>query len=96
MMEFSRPSTHHRLNSTVYEIVHLDFNGSVTIPGEWDPYQTLEYLEYRMKTPLIPTMNDAGSEFHVRDKFVVFKPFEVIITSIPQYNEDNVIIFSSY
>ena len=82
MIEFSKPSTHHRFDSTVYEIINMKFNGSVRIPGEWDPFRTLEYLERRTRIPVIPTLNEDGSEFICMDKVVSFSLSHVMISSL--------------
>jgi hypothetical protein len=81
MIEFSQPLTHHRFDSTVYEVLKMKFNGSVKIPGEWDPFRTLDYLERRTGIPLIPTLVDDGSSFILMGKSVSFSPSHVLISA---------------
>jgi hypothetical protein len=81
MIEFSRPCDQGRLNATVYTVVSMNFYGAVRILGSWDPYETLGYLERRMRNRLIPTLDDDGALFRVRGKYVYFDSDCVLITT---------------
>ena len=81
MIEFSRPCDQDRFNATVYTLVSMDFDGAVKILGNWDPYETLECLERRMRNRLIPTLNDDGTLFRVMGKYVHFDTDCVLITT---------------
>jgi len=80
-MHFSRPSDQDRLNATVYSVVSMDFCGAVRIDGSWDAYETLGYLERRMRNRLIGTLNDDGTLFRVRGKYVYFDSDHVLVTT---------------
>ena len=82
MLFFSRPCDHDRLNAAVFDLVHTRFNGTVHVEGDWDPCCTLEYLERRMGTGLLPTMNCEGTLFFLRGKYVVFTPTCVVVTTL--------------
>jgi hypothetical protein len=81
MIFFSRPCDHDRLNAAVYSVVSMHFHGAVHISGKWDAYETLEYLERRMRNRLIGTLNDEGTLFRVRGKYVYFDSDHVLITT---------------
>jgi hypothetical protein len=80
MLFLSRPSDQDRLNATIYELIHLKVGGSVCVPGcNWDCYDTLNYLEKRLKQPFIGTSTLDGSAFNVLGKSVVFTEYGVFI-----------------
>lgn len=82
MLVLSRPFNQDRLNAAIFEIVGLNIHGTVCIPGEeWDCYQTLGYLERRLKRPFIATMCADGSRFCICGKVVYFGQFGVFIQS---------------
>ncbi len=81
MICFPRPCDHDRLNAAVYDVVSMNFYGSVRIMGCWDAYETLGYLERRMRNRLIGTLNDDGTLFFVRGKYVYFDSDFVFITT---------------
>jgi hypothetical protein len=80
MAFFSVPSDQGRLNATVHELIRLRFHGPVYIGGNWDPYDTLDYLECRMGLELIPTLKPDGSLFRLSNKFVSFTDECVIVS----------------
>ena len=79
MLEFTEPVNHDRFNAWMYDMLNIKICGSVCIPGDWDCYETLGYLERRFKKPLMATMCEDGSVFMVGPKTVYFLPDEVII-----------------
>jgi len=79
MLFLSTPCNQDRLNATVYELVHMRYQGAVRIGGAWDPYETLEYLERRMRRALIPTVREDGALFVLRGKRVCFAPDHVLV-----------------
>ena len=81
MIFLSRPCDQDRLNATVYSVVSMNFYGAVCIPGSWDAYDTLGYLERRMRNRLIGTLNDAGTLFRVRGKYVYFDSDRVFVST---------------
>jgi hypothetical protein len=86
MLTLSPPSDHDRLNAAVFEIVGLNVHGTVCIPGnQWDCYNTLGYLEQRLRQPIIATECVDGSEFFICDKHIRFASDGVFITLDP-YN----------
>ena len=82
MLFFSKPCDQDRLNATVYELVHMRFDGSVTVEGYWDSCCALDYLERRMKTGILPTLNDDGTLFRLRGKYVCFTLHCVLVTTV--------------
>ena len=82
MLFFPKPCDQDRLNATIFELVHMKFDGCVTVQGCWDPCFALEYLEKRMKTGLLPTLNDEGTLFRLRGKYVQFNDDCVIVTTL--------------
>jgi hypothetical protein len=72
MLFFSTPCNHDRLNATIYDLLHMRFNGSVRIGGSWDAFETLDYLEHRMQRSLIPTIREDGTLFVLMGKCVCF------------------------
>jgi hypothetical protein len=82
MLFFSRPCDQHRLDATVFELVQMRFNGAVCVEGYWDPCCTLEYLERRMGTALLPTLNADGTAFLLRGKYVAFASDCVLVTTV--------------
>jgi hypothetical protein len=82
MLFFSKPCDQDRLNATVFELVHMKFNGSVTVEGCWDACCALDYLEKRMKTGLLPTLNEDGTLFFLRGKYVQFSSHCVLVTTV--------------
>jgi len=85
MIFFSRPCDHDRLNAAVYSVISMHFNGAVCILGSWDAYETLDYLERRMRNRLIGTLNEDGTLFRVRGKYVYFDSDCVIIATCKSY-----------
>ena len=81
MIYFSRPCDHDRLNATVYSVISMHFDGAVCIQGSWDAYETLDYLERRMRRRMIGTLNESGTLFSVRGKYVYFDSDCVLITT---------------
>lgn len=81
MLFFPSPCDQCRLNATVFELVHMKFTGSVTVGGCWDACCALEYLEKRMRTGLLPTLNEDGTLFFLRGKYVQFNDDHVIVTT---------------
>jgi hypothetical protein len=80
MLCLSYPNDQDRLNATVYELIHLKVEGSVCVPGcHWDCSDTLDYLEERLKLPLIGTLQLDGSSFCVLDKYVSFTESGVFV-----------------
>ena len=89
MMLFTKPADQDRFNATVYDLIHLRFNGAVCIDGEWDAYDSLAYLEQRMGVEIIPTLRVDGSLFHLRHKFILFLDDRVVVTtSLSILNEE--------
>lgn len=81
MLTLSSPSDHDRLNAAIFEIVGLNVHGTVFIPGnQWDCYNTLGYLEKRLRQPIIATECADGSEFFIRNKHVRFTYEGVFVT----------------
>jgi len=80
MVFFTKPADQGRFNAAVHELLRLRFNGPAFIDGEWDPYDTLDYLEFRMGLKIIPTLRQDGSLFRVHNKFVCFTDVNVIIS----------------
>ena len=80
MLELTKPLNHDRLNSCVFDQIFMDIDGDVFIPGEWDCYDTLGYLEQRLKQNLIATLRDDGSMFFIRGKAVCFAPDGVTVS----------------
>jgi len=81
IMDFPRPCDQDRLNATVYTIARMNFVGAVRVLGVWDPYETLGYLERRMRNRLIGTLNDDGTLFRVSGKYIYFDSDHVLITT---------------
>jgi hypothetical protein len=79
MLTLSKPYDHDRLNACVFDQLNMKINGDVCIPGEWDCYDTLGYLEQRLKKSVIATFEDDGSVFTVCGKIVFFKDDMVLI-----------------
>lgn len=84
MVQFTRPATQDRFNATIYELLRMKFNGEVTVPGNWDPYITLDYLENRFRLCIIPTLTPNGSSFEMFEKLVIFSQDGVLV--IPDWN----------
>lgn len=82
MISFSRPADQNRLNATVYELLNMCFVGTVLVDGEWDPNETLDYLEQRMRMKIIPTLRNDGSLFFLCGKYVLFIHDSVIVTTL--------------
>jgi hypothetical protein len=83
MISFSRPADQVRLNATVYELLQMNFSGTVLVFGSWDASDTLDYLEDRFGMNLIPTLRPDGSLFSLRGKHVLFISDCVIVTTSP-------------
>ena len=81
MVFLSKPADQRRLNATVHELIGLQFDGLVFVRGQWDPFDTLEYLERRRDISLIPTISSDGHLFRLCDKFIAFTDECVIISS---------------
>jgi hypothetical protein len=81
MVKFSAPVTQDRFNATIFELLKMRFNGDVAVTGNWDAYDTLEYLENRFRVCIIPTLTSDGSAFRFRDKLVVFYDDAVLVSS---------------
>ncbi len=79
MLEFTQPANHDRFNSWVYDMLHMKICGSVSVPGEWDCYATLDYLECRLKQTIIATLCEDGSIFRLCGKTVYFGDHGVTI-----------------
>jgi len=80
MLVLTEPVNQSRLNACVYDQLNYNMNGDVAIPGEWDCYDTLGYLERRLKQSIIATLADDGSKFAVKGKIIVFEPDSVYIS----------------
>jgi hypothetical protein len=81
MLILSRPSDQGRLNAVIFELIGLNIHGTVCVPGNyWDCYDTLGYLEKRLKQPVIATHCVDGSEFSIRNKNISFTDRGVFIT----------------
>jgi hypothetical protein len=79
MLEFTQPADHDRFNSWLYEMLNMKICGSVSVPGAWDCYETLDYLECRLKQSVIATLREDGSIFRVRGKTVYFEDDRVTV-----------------
>ena len=82
MLYFPKPADHGRFNATLHQLIHMRFNGSVCIAGAWDMYETLAYLERRMKMGVIPTLRSDGAFFTLRGKNVIFTNRAVYVTTV--------------
>jgi hypothetical protein len=80
MLVLSVPASQSRLNACVYDQLDMRIDGDVVIPGAWDSYDTLDYLEKRLKQSVIATLKDDGSAFVVRGKLVCFLAESVIVS----------------
>ena len=80
MLVLTKPINQSRLNSCVYDQLNLKLAGDVAIPGTWDCYDTLGYLEKRLKQSVIATLRDDGSVFVVCGKTVFFEPDFVYVS----------------
>ena len=85
MLTLSKPADHDRLNACIFDQLKMKIHGCVIIPGAWDCYDTLGYLEQRLKKNVIATLEDDGSVFAVCGKVIYFTDEMVLITttSIP-------------
>ena len=81
MVFFSRPANQDRFNATVYELIRMRYNGTVCVEGWWDTYDTLSYLEHRMKLEIIPTLRSDGSVFFLNGKCVLFREEHVLVST---------------
>ena len=81
MVFFTTPVDQGRLNAAVHELIRLRFHGPAYIAGNWDPYDTLDYLELRMGLDIIPTLRPDGSLFRLRNKYVFFTDDHVVVST---------------
>ena len=81
MLTLTRPPDQDHFNAAVFELISLNVSGEVYLPGVWDSYNTLEYLEKRLRISLIATLHEDGSVFSVRGKLVQFTDESVIIST---------------
>jgi hypothetical protein len=80
MLVLSCPVNQDYLNAAVFDVIHLNVDGVVCIIGSgWDCYDTLGYLEKRMKCVMIATQCSDGSEFCVCGRTVSFTTEGVLI-----------------
>ena len=79
MLEFTQPADQDRFNSWLYEMLYMKICGPVSVPGEWDCYKTLGYLECRLKQSVIATLREDGSIFKVCGKTVYFEEDRVTV-----------------
>ena len=81
MILLSRPASQDRFHATLYELIRMRFSGTISVDGEWDAYDALEYLETRMRMEIIPTLRTNGSLFHLNGKYIRFSNDNVLITT---------------
>jgi hypothetical protein len=81
MISFPRPADQGRLNATVFELLQMNFSGTVLVMGSWDASDTLDYLEDRLGIDVIPTLRPDGSLFSLRGKHILFISDGVIVTT---------------
>ena len=80
MLEFSQPTNHERFHAWLFDMLHMKICGSVSVPGEWDYYAALNYLERRLRHAAIVTEGcDDDSAFRVCGKTVYFEDDRVVI-----------------
>ena len=79
MMVLSKPPNQDRFNACIFDLLNLRLSGYVTVPGSWDCYDTLGYLERRMKKSFIGTQAEDGSVFVIGRKTVCFMDEEVVV-----------------
>jgi hypothetical protein len=80
MLALAKPPTQERFNSCIFDLLNMRMSGCVTVPGEWDCYEALGYLETRMNRVLIATLEEDGSVFMVGRKTVSFLDDEVVVS----------------
>jgi hypothetical protein len=80
MVLLSKPANQERLGAAIHELIRLRFDGPVYIEGEWDAFYILQYLEERMGVHTIPTLNEAGTLFCIRGKFISFTDNCVVVS----------------
>jgi hypothetical protein len=80
MLILTRPVNQARLNACVFDLIGMNIDGEVCIPGAWDCYDALGYLEKRLKLSVIATLLDNGSIFIVCGKRVCFAPELVVVS----------------
>ena len=83
MISFPRPADQGRLNATMFELLQMNFSGTVLIMGSWEASDTLDYLEDRLGMDVIPTLRPDGSLFSLRGKHILFMLDGVIVTTFP-------------
>ena len=81
MISFPRPADQGRLNATVFELLQMNFSGTVLVMGSWDASDTLDYLEDRLGIDVIPTLRPDGTLFSLRGKYILFISDGVIVTT---------------
>ena len=81
MIYFSKPCDQGRFNATVYELLRMNYAGGVSIEGNWDIPATLTYLESRLNVSVLPTLKEDGSLFQFQNKYVLFMPSSVLVTT---------------
>ena len=81
MLVLSCPPNQARFNAVLFELLTLKINGTVCILGdEWDCYDSLHYLEKRLKRDLIATHCMDGSEFSLCGKLISFTDEGVFVS----------------
>ena len=81
MILFSKPCDQNRFNATLYELLRMNFCGDVLVDGIWDPFDTLTYLENRMRIEVMCTLRMDGSLFRFGNKYVLFACDSVLVTT---------------
>jgi hypothetical protein len=80
MLVLAKPPTQERFNSCIFDLLNLRMSGCVTVPGEWDCYDALGYLEKRMNRVFIATLEEDGSIFMIGRNTVSFFDDEVVVS----------------
>jgi hypothetical protein len=83
MLILSMPMNQDRLNAAVLEVIRLRVMGPVQIPGRWDMYDTMQYIESKLEHS--PT--ESGDGFSIHNKCIQFTNSAVVISPLKPCND---------